>query len=116
MNLKELYEKNGSDYEKVLHRFCGDEHMLLNFVVSFTGDPVFQQLETAMEAKNFPNIESHAHALKGVAANLGFDRLYAACSDMVSHVRQGQYDAAMQEYPKLRQAYQSLVADIKSLN
>ena len=75
MTVKECYEKVGSDYEAVLKRL-GSEDMLKRFSVKFLDDPSFQSLQENLKAGNTREAFRAAHTLKGICANLGFDRLF----------------------------------------
>lgn len=106
MNLKKLYEAIGSEYQPVLDRFCGYEVMVEKFVKGFLGDGAFCGLTQAVQDLDYPEIERLAHALKGVSANLGFGRLYAACGELVSYVRSGQTDNVPRLYQEVKEAYE----------
>lgn len=116
MNLCEIYQKNGLDYQTVLRRFCNDEKMLLHFVLAFFNDPVFQQLSQAVQADDYSTMNNHVHTLMGVAGNLGFDHLCAPCTDMVADMWGNNFPDALHSYERVRQAYQRLMADVQALS
>lgn len=105
MNLEKLYGTIGSDYQTVLERFCGHDEMLAKFVKSFLRDNTFQNLTEAAGKPDYPEIESRAHALKGVAGNLGFERLHAACGELVSCVRFDRLDEVPENFRKVEMEY-----------
>lgn len=112
MTLKELYESMGVEYETVVARFCGDENMLGMFVRSFSEDPTFQKLTDAMEALDYTAIGDCVHALKGVSANLSFDKLQAACAETVLKVRQNEYSQIPESFQKVKAEYEDVVTKI----
>lgn len=112
MKLQELYERIESDYGTVLNRFGNDEGMLGKFVLYFASDPTYQNLSDAVETFSFADIEGYAHTLKGVAGNLGFDRLQTACSDLVLFIRQSRYDDIQQGFQMVKQEYDSVLEEI----
>lgn len=112
MSLREIYEKIGTDYPTVLERFCNDEDMLSIFVMTFPDDATFHYLVEAVSTFNYKEIENYAHALKGVAANLGFTKLQAACGDLVLCIRQGKYDTIPENFEKAKHEYESVVNEI----
>lgn len=74
MKLEELYQKIGGDLETVMKRIPS-EAMIGKFVRKYANDPTYNRLTAAVEAKNWKDAFLAAHTLKGVAQNLGFDRL-----------------------------------------
>ena len=115
MNLKKLYETIGSDYQTVLERFCGHDEMLAKFVKVFVGDDTFRHLTDAAGELNYPEIESRAHALKGVAGNLGFERLHVACGELVSSVRFDRLDEVPENFRKVVKEYGTVCDTIKDM-
>lgn len=115
MELEEFYKKNGSDFTAVLRRFCGDGKIVGVFVKSFPKDPSYQRLSEAVAARDYPAVEQQAHALKGVAANLGLDRLQAACGELVLAVRQDRNEAIFELFQKVEALYQAIIEDIPAI-
>lgn len=115
MNLKKMYETIGSDYQIVLERFCGHDEMLAKFVKVFVGDDTFQHLADAAGKLDYPEIESRAHALKGVAGNLGFERLHVACGELVSSVRFDRLDEVPENFRKVEKEHGTVCDTIKNL-
>ena len=113
MNLEELYNKIGTEYQHVLARFCGNEVILSKFVRSFGEDPTYGKLAEAVDAYNEEETEQYAHALKGVSANLGFERLHAACAQVVLDVRQGKPENIPGDFQILKQEYELVTELIK---
>lgn len=115
MTLRQLYESMGVKYEAVTARFCGDEDMLCMFVRSFPEDPTFQKLTAAMKDLDYNGIEACVHALKGVSANLSFDKLQAACADTVLKVRRNEYDEIPECFRKVKSEYEDVVTKISQM-
>lgn len=86
MTVKECYEKVGSDYEAVLKRL-GSEDMLKRFSIKFLDDPSFQSLQENLKAGNTREAFRAAHTLKGICANLGFDRLFETDRELTELLR-----------------------------
>ena len=115
MKLENLYSNIGTEYQTTLERFCSDENMLRMFVMSFPDDSTYQNLEAAVDALNYTEIESHAHALKGVSANLGFNKLQNACSEVVLCVRQQKLENIPPSFQRVKEAYQNIIDEIQKL-
>lgn len=86
MELKELYETIGGNYQETISRLPG-ESMIKKFVLKYTQDPTYAQLEKALEEKDWETAFRAAHTLKGVAQNLGFDALYQAAFALTEQLR-----------------------------
>lgn len=86
MKLDELYQNIGGDLKTVLQRIPS-EAMIGKFVRKYANDPTYNQLAAAVEAENWKDAFLAAHTLKGVAQNLGFDRLQKSASALTEAVR-----------------------------
>lgn len=112
MDTKKFYEQIGSDYDTVIQRFCNNEAMLSKFVLSFPDDPTYGNLTAAIESGDYQSIESQAHGLKGVSANLGFDKLMEACSKIVECVRKDETENIPQHFLKAKEEYEKILAEL----
>ena len=86
MVLKKFYVQIGGGYERALSRFP-NEQMLEKFVLKYKTDPTCAQLEKAINEEDAKAAFLAAHTLKGVAQNLGFERLAAAASVVTEQLR-----------------------------
>lgn len=75
MNLEEFYAQIGGDYADTLQRLC-NENMVKKFVKKYQDDPTCADLHNAALQQDWEAAFRGAHTLKGVAQNLGFERLY----------------------------------------
>lgn len=115
MELRQLYESIGTNYQDVLARFCNDAEMLGTFVKSFAGDCTYQELTAVVNGADYKEIESKAHVLKGVAANLGFERLQAACSEVVLCVRENRNEEACDKFHRVEEEYAKVMEGLRML-
>ncbi len=76
---EELIAEAGFKYEEALMRFMNREDMLEKFLLKFLDDPSFSGLLKSYADGDREATGHAAHALKGVAANLGLEELRAAC-------------------------------------
>lgn len=113
MKLREFYEQIGSDYQPVLDRFLGDERILEKFVRRFLEESTFGQLEEAVQKQDYQAVECEAHALKGVCANLGFERLREVCGELVSCVRENRSQDVTEDFPRVAEQYGIVCKAIK---
>ncbi len=112
MRLENFYQIIGSEYATLLERFCNNESLLDKFVTGFPDDPVFHFLQEAVDTADYGAVENYAHALKGVAANLGFNRLQSACSDLVLSVREGHPEDIPEHFDKAQREYTIIINEI----
>ena len=82
MNLKEFYDTTGGDYEATVQRLQNEE-FLKQFVIKYAADPSYSNLMAADWETAFRS----AHTIKGIAQNLGFDRLQAAAELLTEDLR-----------------------------
>ncbi len=107
--LSEIYALADGEPEKVLARFGGNEKMLRHFLCLFAQDGSFTQLQSALAAGETEAAFRAAHTLKGICANLGFERLYKEAAEMTELLRHGELDRAKPLFPALEEMYKAVV-------
>ena len=114
-NFKTQLENAGADVDTALNRFMGNEALYIKFLTKFEKDESFANIEKYVAEKNAEEIFKAAHTLKGVAANLGLDRIAQHASDVVEIFRgKNQFDEADTDrletiMEDLRSTYQELI-------
>lgn len=80
-------------------------------VMSFTEESktIMQELRKAIDEKNYPEIQHHAHSIKGSAGNLKFTELYDMAKEMEFAGKDANADFAYDE------AYAAIEAGINSI-
>lgn len=101
----------GIDYQEAMERFGGNEALYWRLAVKFLQDPHCAALEDAMDANDIETAQREAHALKGVAGNLSFYRLYQAACRINDTLRTGDLATAQTLMVDVREA-QSVISDI----
>lgn len=99
MNLEEFYAQIGGDYADTLQRLC-NENMVKKFVKKYQDDPTCADLHNAVLQQDWEAAFRGAHTLKGVAQNLGFERLYQVSAVLTEAMRGG--EAARGQEPARR--------------
>ena len=108
MTIQECYAQMGADYNEVFRRLY-NEAMIRKFVLLFPKDDRFHNLEAALKEQNVKEAFRAAHTLKGVCANLGFDRLYAPAAALTEKLRGRAFtEGADALYGEVAQAYRQL--------
>ena len=91
----------GIDYVDAMDRFGDNAELYERLALKYLDDGHLVALQAAMEAKDYSEGYSQAHALKGVAGNLSFKDLYD-CATLVSDaLYAGEYDAAEKHLPEV---------------
>ena len=88
MTLLEAMRDAGVDVAETLRRFSGNEALLERFMRAFPQDETFSALSAAVDGARYDEAGRLAHTLKGIAGNLGFQRLQERCADLVSAARE----------------------------
>ena len=98
MTLQEFYDRIGGDYKATISRLPS-EALIKKFVLKYPGDPSFRA----------------SHTLKGVAQNLGMDRLYKTAATLCDAVRGPKplEDASL--WPPVVAAHEEVLAAIREL-
>lgn len=86
MTLQEFYAQIGGSYADTVRRLCS-ESFVLRFVKKYPANPSFDELCKAVGRSDWESAFRAAHTLKGVAQNLGFDRLYAVSVPLTEAMR-----------------------------
>ncbi|MFR8178530.1 MAG: Hpt domain-containing protein [Christensenellales bacterium] len=86
MTLQEFYAQIGGSYADTVRRLCS-ESFVLRFVKKYPANPSFDELCEAVNRSDWESAFRAAHTLKGVAQNLGFDRLYAVSVPLTEAMR-----------------------------
>lgn len=86
MNLEEFYGCIGGDYADTIRRLYSAA-MVKKFVLKYQADSTFVDMNAAIEQEDWETAFRSAHTLKGVAQNLGFERLYQASFALTEAMR-----------------------------
>lgn len=114
MTLEEFYCVAGGSAAETAPRLGGADHAL-RFLRLFPLDDSFPQLSEALERGDVQTAFRAAHTLKGVAANLGLERLRALASDMTECLRRGELSGAQARLAETETAYRRVLAALEEL-
>ena len=88
MTLKELYSEICGDYDQAIHILRMDK-LIDKHIRRFTASGVVEDLLDAGNKMDPVGLFEKAHAMKGVCANLGLDRLSGMASEITEEFRPG---------------------------
>ena len=86
MTIQECYQKLGGDFAAVEARLPSVS-LVVRFITKFLNDSSFSELCRAMQEGQREEAFRAAHTLKGVCANLGFDRMGASAGQLTELLR-----------------------------
>ena len=114
MTLEEFYCLAGGSAAETAPRMGGAD-ATRRFLRLFPLDDSFPMLAAALERGDVQNAFRAAHTLKGVAANLGLERLRALASDMTECLRRGELSGAQARLAETEAAYRQVLAALEEL-
>lgn len=103
-----------TDIEGALHRLSENEPLYLNCLAMFLEDPTAAELEGAIRGKKWEEAFAAAHALEGVAGNMGFIPLFDGAAKIVRLIRQGRIREVESTYQELQQWHQRIMRIIRA--
>ena len=115
MTLSEFYSSIDESLDEVLERLRM-ESRVVKYLKLFLSDPSLAELKEAFACDDAHTAFRAAHTLKGVAANLGLNKLSASSSELTEDLRPGAFTAnspALLE--KVELDYNAAVEGIKQL-
>lgn len=116
MNMENFFDILGGEPARVLARFGGNEALWLRFAIKFRDDKTYGLLQTSVNEDDGDGIETHAHTLKGVSANLGFDNLSTASAAVVNAVRGGEREKIPELFDLVTTEYEKVLKCMDVLN
>lgn len=116
MKLEEFCKSLEINYEENISRFAGNENIYIKFLKRFIEDSTYDNLKQAYSQKLYEDIEKNAHMLKGLAANLGINRIFSLSNDIVQSVRQKEFNKIDNLYNKLAKEYELTIQMIRNID
>ena len=114
MELKEVYEKIGGDYDDVVRRLMG-EKLVRKFLLKFLDDKRYADLERTLSEGDYKEAFRAAHTLKGVCLNLGFTELYKVSAELTEVLRGRETAGSDELYAQVKEQYTTLTDAIREL-
>lgn len=109
---KNILIKAGIDYDDGVRR-CGDNSELYERLLGlFLADDNFESAKKSLDDKNYEELFSHTHEIKGMSGNMSITDVYKTSSDVVALLRAKDYDAIPEAFSELSDAYEKAAAAI----
>jgi hypothetical protein len=116
VQLRHIVDAIGMDYKSAIDRFAGNEAVLVKLLKKLANDTSYNNLVSAMKARDTEKIALYSHSIKGLAANFSLNPLYHAASALNAAAKEGReadYDTL---YDVLRIEYEKVAAAIALLD
>ncbi len=107
MTVQEFYDAIGGNYDEVLRRIPLPDK-IPRFINMFLKDENYQALKDAMEADDTEGAFKAAHNLKGVTANLAFEKLSKLSTEITESLRSGDMEDAKVKMPEITECYEQI--------
>lgn len=108
----ELYRKMQpflGDEEKLLERMAGSLELWEECVRLFPREEMIEEMDAAVEKKDWNGLYAALHRLKGNLANFGFDGLAQMACDMLAAIKEKNIARSLEGYRVLRDGYLQLL-------
>lgn len=114
MTIKECYEQFEGDYEDAMERF-GSDALIDRFMLKFpnNGPEYMTEFMNAFQDGDVESAFKAAHTLKGIAANLSFERFRKAADVVTEQLRPLVDNAQPDAVEELEKSYQLLMEKLQ---
>lgn len=99
MTIQEFYISIGEDFNEMVNRYFSIDRVK-KYALMFLKDESYPNLVKMLNEKDYETAFRMAHTLKGVSANLGFNKLFEVSSALTEVLRHKEYDADLNKYLK----------------
>lgn len=113
LSMRECYELLGESYDSILQRLECDEEAVEPAIREFLHDEHFAEFVGAMNEHETQKAFRAAHTMKGIAANLGFEKLRCIFVEITEYLRKGDYDNAQQLLIPAVKEYTRIISILK---
>ena len=115
MTLEEAAKELDIDLQTALDRVVNNRDLYIRLLKVFIDDSYMNRARQAVADKDYESMEENVHSMKGSGASLGFLEMSAACHDMVTAIRQNQYEKIEELFARIEEEYAKVKAVISQL-
>lgn len=107
----------GIDYEQGLSFFAGDkqQYLIVMKSVAEEGEKLAAQLCSELAQKDFQSYTIHAHALKGITANIGAEHFSGVAKQLELAGKEGRYEDIFAQHDQALDEFYNLLDGMKAL-
>lgn len=97
----------GLDIKAMTEKFMDSEDMFRRYYIKFfeAAEEVMERLSEAVSAGDLTQVERNAHALKGLAGNIGLGGVFDPAAKIVEDIRAGRTEDYRRDFERCRSAY-----------
>lgn len=97
----------GLNVRDMIEHFMDSESMFLKYLYKFfdAADSVVLELTSAAEKEDYQQMLFTAHALKGLAGNIGLNGVFLPAKKIVDEIRAGDTSECGEDFRKLQENY-----------
>ena len=105
---------NETDVDGALNRLSGDVEIYIMILTAFPQDGTMAELERSIKNEAWDEAFTAAHALKGLAGNLGFTMLFHSLGQLVIYIRTGKIKELEASFKTVKGYYDDIVRIINN--
>lgn len=105
----------GVNVEGALARLMNSEGLYEKLLVKFKADANYTKMVEAIQEQRYEDAFHCAHTLKGVAGNLGLDRLMEKDIVIVEKLRKGVTEGVEEDLKEVKAAYEAVMTVIQTI-
>lgn len=102
-----------TDIDGAIRRLSGNVTLYKHCLNAFLQDTTIQELNEAIQTQAWDDAFTAAHALKGLAGNMGFVPLFHATGELVVLIRNGKMKEIGQSNQRLQSIYNEVCSAIR---
>lgn len=111
---EDILKQAGIDYEDGVRR-CGDNADLYAKLLGlFLADDNFEAACASLADKDYEQLFSHTHEIKGMSGNMSISEVYDTSSNVVALLRAQDYDAIPAAFEAMSRAYEKATKAIEA--
>lgn len=114
-NIADKLAPYGIDWADAEDRFDGNVDLYKRMALKYENDGHLVALEAAMDVKDYDEAYKQAHALKGVAGNLSFAKLFEIAAVISDALKEGEPQAAAERMGALAEAHAKVLEGLEVL-
>lgn len=105
---------NETDVDAAIDRLSGNAELYAQILAVFPSDTSMTDLENALDKRDWDSAFTAVHALKGLAANLGFIPLSHSLGEMVILIRSGRISEVNDSFERTKKYYNDIISVINA--
>ncbi len=102
-----------TDIDGAMQRLSGNETLYVSCLKTFLEDTTINRLDEALQTESWDDAFTAAHAIKGLAGNMGFVPLFQSTAEVVVLIRTGKVKEIDEIFDKMLHCYNEIANAIR---